>query len=155
MELTRVKPTFGIESFAEVREEIKPLLAAHWKEVAHYPDIELDVDWTRYAMLADAGLLRIFTVRSEDRKLVGYAIFMVQTNMHYKQSLQALQDVLFISPEHRGFGKKFIEWCDHCLRSEGVQAVYHHVKKEHNFGPMLERIGYELVDLIYGRRLDT
>lgn len=154
MELTRVKPTFGIESFAEVREEIKPLLAAHWKEVAHYPDIELDVDWTRYAMLADAGLLRIFTVRSQGG-LVGYAVFVVQTNMHYSQSLQAMQDVLFISEQHRGFGRKFIEWCDDHLRDLGVQAVYHHVKAAHNFGPMLERMGYELIDRIYGRRLDT
>jgi hypothetical protein len=51
-------------------------------------------------------------------------------------------------------GGRFIKWCDEQLRAEGVAVVYHHIKAAHNFGPMLERFGYELVDLIYSRRLN-
>lgn len=155
MDLTKVQPVFATEVFAEARRDIGPLLEAHWKEVAHYPDIPLDVDWPRYDALEYAGLLKIFTARSGQGQLLGYAIFVVQTNMHYRKSLQAMQDVLFISEQHRGFGRKFIEWCDDRLRDDGVQAVYHHVKIAHNFGPLLERMGYELIDRIYGRRLDA
>jgi len=155
VELTKVQPVFRAERFVEARRDIQPLLEKHWKEVAHYPDIHLNVDWYRYVALEEIGALKIFTARSDMGQLLGYAISIVQPHMHYRQSLQAVQDVLFISEDHRGFGKKFIEWCDDRLRDDDVQAVYHHVKVAHNFAPMLERMGYELIDRVYGRRLET
>lgn len=139
-------------------DEALPLLVAHWREIAHYQDIPLDPDQAIYQSAADAGILRCYTVRrdaSDRGELMGYAIFFVRPNPHYCSSLQAVQDVLYISPSARGTtGYRFIRWCDEQLRAEGVQAVYHHVKAAHNFGRMLERLGYECVDLIYARRLD-
>lgn len=140
--------------------EVKPLLLAHWAEIAHYQDILLDPDWDAYRAVEAAGMLRIYTARTEgnpDAALAGYCVFVVRKNLHYKQSLQASQDILFLHQGFRGhlFGYRFVKWCDHQLRAEGVQAVYQHVKAAHNFGPMLERIGYRLVDLIYSRRLDV
>lgn len=138
----------------EIFDELPPLLHKHWKEIAHYQDILLEPDWELYAKLDEMKMLRTFTARDPEGKLVGYAIFFVKPNMHYKSSIQAVQDILFIDPESRGFGRNFISWCDDQLKEEKVQAVYHHIKAKHNFGPMLERMGYELVDLIYARRLD-
>lgn len=147
------KKTFQKESVAQVIGEIEPLLHKHWHEIAHYKDIPLNPDWSRYIQVEEAGALRVFTVRKNE-KLIGYCVYLLNKNMHYKDSLQALQDILFIDPEHRGGGMKFLKWCDEQLRLEGVQAVYQHIKLKHNFGPMLERLGYELVDLIYAKRLD-
>lgn len=130
------------------------MLQKHWGEIAHFSDIELNVDWATYFKMQDGGMLRMFTAREQDGTLVGYAVFIVRYNPHYADSLTALQDVIFIDPGKRGFGKKFIEWCDEQLRKEEVQLVVHHVKAAHNFGQMLESIGYELIDLMYGRRLD-
>jgi GNAT superfamily N-acetyltransferase len=135
--------------------EVKPLIYLHWREIAHYKDIELDPDWEKYKSLEDySDVVRVYTARTEEHKLIGYAVFFVNYNMHYQQSLQATQDILFVHPEYRGRGGKFISWCDEQLKAEGVQAVYQHVKKNHNFGKLLERLDYELVDLIYARRLD-
>lgn len=140
-------------------EEIKPLISAHWQEIAHFKDIPLDPDFDLYQKIYDSGTLRAFTVRTEEGTLIGYALFFVKVNLHYKSSNQAVQDILFIHPEHRGMGRKFIAWCDEQLQAEGVQAVYHHMKAAHSFGPMLETIGkkegnpYEIQDLIYVRRL--
>ena len=145
---------FQRETLAQCLEETKPLLLEHWKEITQYVDIPLDPDYQRYYTLEQSGLLRVFTARSKEGNIIGYAVFFVNTNAHYKQSLQALQDVIFIDPKHRGIGGRFILWCDEQLKSEGVQLVCHHIKAKHNFGPMLERFGYELIDLIYGRRLD-
>lgn len=153
-QLTKTDVTFAGEMLKDVMEEMVPLTISHYGEVAHYRDIPLSVDWDRLASAEAQDCLRIYTARTSEKKLVGYAFFIVQTSTHYSGSLQAIQDVIFILPEHRGFGKKFILWCDKQLREEGVEVVYHHVKKEHNFGPMLEKLGYELIDLIYGRRLD-
>lgn len=149
---TAIKTDFARESVLAIEDEIKPLITRHWQEIAHYKDIKLDPDWEHYRSLDDRGFLAVFTAR-QDSVLVGYAIFFVRSNPHYKQSLQAHQDIIFIDQEKRGFGKDFITWCDNQLKSDGVQVVYHHVKKSHDFSPLLRRIGYNLVDLIYSRRL--
>ncbi len=133
--------------------EVMPLLEKHYHEIAHYKDIELEPDVEQYLRLEEMGALRCFIARDEMDVIAGYAVFFIRHNLHYKSSLQALQDLIFIDPERRGFGANFIIWCDEQLKAEGVQVVYHHVKAEHNFGGMLERLGYKLVDLIYTRKL--
>lgn len=148
--------TFSDEGFNEqLVADIKPLLESHYEEIAHYKDIALDPDWGVYENAYKNGLLKIFTVRDSSR-LVGYSIFFVRSNPHYKRSVQASQDILFLDKSLRGkfVGARFIKWCDDRLREAGVQAVYHHVKMANNFGPILERMGYKMVDMIYAKRLD-
>ena len=147
---------YSVEDLASVRASgVEALLERHWREIAHYQDIELNVDWSVYEQAEALGKLRIFTARVDD-ELVGYAVFFVNHNPHYKDSLQAVQDILFLAPEHRkgriGFG--LLAFADMQLAGEGVQATYHHSKAAHNIGPLLERMGYELVDVIYAKRLD-
>ncbi len=148
-------PQFARESSATVIDEIKPLLEAHYAEIAHYKDIPINCDFDAYLRLEAAGRLRIYGIRV-DAILIGYAIFTVAKSLHYSGSLQAHQDVLYLDPAYRKgrVGLRFIQFCDSQLQADGVQVVFHHVKAAHNFGPMLERMGYELIDHIYGRRLD-
>jgi len=168
----------------ELWHEAMPLLVAHKQEIAHYADIRLEPDVQLYAANEQAGILRCYTARTDTEirhgfsfparyqplnegapvvrdkvtragALVGYALFFVRSNPHYKSSVQAVQDVIYVDPSMRGgTGYRFIAWCDAQLAAEGVQAVYHHVKAAHDFGRLLERQGYELVDLIYAKRLD-
>jgi GNAT superfamily N-acetyltransferase len=152
--------TFARESLTvELFHETLPLLMAHWEEIAHFKDIPLKPDQQAYQTLSTHGNLRIYTVREGvGGTLIGYAVFFLRRNMHYSTSLQAVQDILYLDPASRGrlVGYRFIKWCDDQLRAEGVQLVMHHVKvkPELDFGPMLERIGYEPVDRIFARRLD-
>ena len=143
---------FAREQVSDVIEEIKPLLSLHWREIAHYQDIELDPDWDFYRR---NPAIRVFTARV-DNALIGYGVFFIGPNRHYKQSIQAVQDILFVHPDYRGgmVGYRLIRFCDEQLKSEGAQAVYHHVKAAHDFGPMLVRQGYEVVDVVHAKRLD-
>lgn len=156
-------------------DEMMPLLREHWKEVAHYQDIPLDVDVETYLAAEASGVVRCYTarIRSEppgvpvmvvsrsgqrqcaDGDLVGYAVYFVRPNPHYVGSIQAAQDVLYLHPSVRGgTGYKFIAWCDEQLRAEGTQVVLHHVKLAHDFGRLLLRQGYEAIETIYAKRLD-
>jgi GNAT superfamily N-acetyltransferase len=134
-------------------QELMPLLELHYSEVAHYKDIPLDPDVRGYVGLENMGILRVYVARSDEGIVLGYAVYMVSPNLHYQMSVQAKQDLLFIHPEHRGFGLGFIGWCDEQLKAEGVDVVYQHVKLALDFGKMLGRLGYEAVETIYGRRL--
>lgn len=147
---------FDRETVDNVIGDIQPLLRKHWREIAHYPDIELDPDYPRYLAMEAAGVLRIYTARSSGR-LVGYGIFSICPALHYKQSVQAVCDILFIDPEHRrglGIAGALLSHCDSQLAAEGVQVVFQRTKARHSFGNLLEALGYELVDLVHARRLD-
>ena len=142
------------ELASEVWDEIMPLLKNHWQEIAHYKDIPLDPDYSVYKQMEDMGALRVYTVRKEG-KLIGYSAFFIRQHPHYKSSKQAVQDIIYVDPAHRGgVGRRLIKECDELLKAEGVQVVYQHVKAAHNFGPLLERMGYQMQDIIYSKRLD-
>lgn len=146
---------YAREMLGDVRGDMEPLLEAHWREIAHYQDILLNPDWEFYSLIEQDDRLRIFTARDGGR-LIGYAAFFVGPNRHYKYSIQAVQDVIFLHPEYRGarVGAKLILYADEQCRAENIQVIYHHIKAAHDFGPLLVHCGYELVDLIYAKRLD-
>lgn len=145
----------AVEPVDRIWYELMPLLERHWAEIAHYKDIPLDINQRKYNGLHVLGVLRVFTARLFG-DIVGYAAYIVDHNLHYQGSLQALQDVVFLAPEHRrnGVGRLLLETADAHLRAEGVQVVYHHVKHTHDFGPLLVSMGYTSIETIYGRRLD-
>jgi GNAT superfamily N-acetyltransferase len=149
--------SFQRETIESVIEEIRPLLEKHWQEVAHYPDVPLVPNWNAYEHLQALGALRIYTGR-DDGRLIGYSVFTVHPGVHYATSLEADEDLLFVSPEHRKgrFGLQLMQFAESELAAEDVQLVKRRTKvaERLNFGALLERMGYEPIDVIYGKRLD-
>ena len=147
--------TFARELVSQLWDEVQPLLEAHWREIAKHKDIPLSPNRVAYGMMETAGILRCFTARL-DGLLIGYAAYMVAPALHYSTSREARQDVLFLVPAFRRsrIGAQLITFADDELRRDGVQVVHQHVKVAHNFGPLLERLGYEHVEHIYSKRLD-
>lgn len=150
--------TFAREDVsADFLTEALPLLTEHWREIAAYSDIPLSVDEVAYLAAQEAGAVRLFTVR--EGLLLGYACFFVRPHIHYASSApQAVQDVVYLHPSLRGnrVGADFLGYCDEQLCAEGVQVVHHHVKLAHpQLGNALERMGYQAVETVYSRRLDT
>jgi hypothetical protein len=136
--------------------EALPLLFAHWQELAKYEDIELAPDRNRYDAMESAGVLRVFTARDE-LGLIGYAVFIISPLLHYRKALHAQQDVFFIERRARGTtGVRFIRFCENQLTLDGVQLVVHHAKTDpkHSMASILERMGYETIDVVMAKRLD-
>lgn len=153
-------PSFDRESLSKCMEEIKPILRhEHWEEVGHYKDIPIDMEWDKYFWLESVGKLRCYTVRSplneefKEYVLQGYAFFIVDTHLHYKTTLVAGQDILYVRKSCRGIGKDFMKWCDEQLKAEGVVTVTHHAKPWFNYGNLFEKLGYEKAETIWARRL--
>lgn len=152
--------SFEKESLSQCMEEIKPVLRhEHWEEVGHYKDIPIDMEWEKYLNLESMGKLRCYTVRSAlneeftESILQGYAFFLVDKHLHYKTTLVASQDILYIRKHYRGIGKNFLKWCDDQLKKEGVVTVTHHAKPWFNYGNLFEKLGYEKAETIWARRL--
>lgn len=146
---------FARERLIDCWDELQILASAHYDEIGHYKDIFLDPDKSTYFSIEAANKLALFTARDEVGGLIGYNAFFISQSLHHKSSVQALQDLIYIDKNHRGFGSKFIEWCDKQLQVMGVQVVMQCLKAKHNHSKILERQGYELLDLVYSKRLDV
>lgn len=146
---------FAVESIANVIEEIKPLLTLHWEEIAGYKDsIPLDPDYEKYETMAQQGRLVIVTARDAG-KLIGYSIFFLVNHMHYKSTLFAVNDVIFMLAEYRKgmAGVKLIKLSEVATKSVGAIKISWHLKPDHDFRPILERLGYKMDEYSMGKLL--
>lgn len=147
--------SFRRENVKRIWDDLLPLLDLHYEELAPYKDIPLDPDREFFLKADEAGLIRVFAAR-EEGALVGYAVYFVRQDIHYKSIKLAQQDLIFVHPERRGrFGIRFIRWCEEQLKGENVRLIMCHAKVHNDFGAVFERLGYKPVDKIYYRRLDV
>jgi len=136
------------EPFAQ---EAMELFQKHYEEIAERTDvIALDPDLKRYNNLYDQGMLEIHTIR-DDGKLVGYSLWFVVSHIHYKNSLTANSDVLYISPDYRKgmLGVKFVKWSVEEVKKKNPQRIMFHVKPFLDYSPILKRLGANYFENIY------
>lgn len=140
---------FAQESLT-IQSELEPLLVQHYHEIAWNQDrIPLDVDWERYRMIEEMGKFVLFTARVEGQ-LVGYSAYLIDSHLHYRTTVFAQNDVLYIDPKFRGRqGAKFIAWCEEQLRGLGVNVHGIHIKDSFDWSALARRLGFELMDRIY------
>jgi hypothetical protein len=142
-----------LESVEQVRAEIYSLLATHWHEVGQDKErMHLDPDWDGYMALERCGQLKVFAARMEG-KLVGYATFFTKRHLHYRSIFVAINDLLFLLPAYRKSmtGFRFIADLETLLISEGVKKIFFGVKAWHDFGPVLNRLGYAPIETTWAK----
>lgn len=135
---------FQVERVTDVLDEIKPLLEEHWREIALYRDrFPLNPDYEKYKTLDAAGMAHVVTARDQGR-LIGYCISFIMPHLHYQDCIIAMNDILFITKEYRHgrTGMKLISFAEQDLARRGVHRFIIHVKRSHDFGPMLERMDF-------------
>ena len=147
---------FALEPYSEkLVQEMRPLWDQHNAEIPQL-GLAIDPDVSMYSKLSKVLSLRIFTARvgsGWESTLVGYQIFFVMRHPHRKYNLEASQDMIWLDPEVRKgmVGAKFIRWADEQLEKEGVKAIHRQISAQKDFGHLLERRGYRLMDLTYAR----
>jgi hypothetical protein len=64
-----------------------------------------------------------------------------------------VNDVLFLKKSHRkgSAGVKLIRAAEKVLRDKGVGKIHWHVKVHHDFGLLLERLGYCREEVVWGK----
>lgn len=145
--------SFRRENVKRIWDDLVPLMHSHYDELAPYKDVPLDPDKEFFIKADEAGLVRVYSAR-EAGVLVGYAVYFVRSDIHYRSVKLAQQDLLFVAPERRGrFGIRFIRWCEEQLAAEKVGLIMCHAKVHNDFGAVFERLGYKPTDVIYYRKV--
>lgn len=148
--------TFQTESFDAFWPDAAPLLLRHWEEIA-LKDLNgpLDVDVQMYRNLDAAGVLHITTAR-DDGNLVGYAVYFLTPNLHYRSLLTADADVFFLVPEYRRglTGLHLLKAAERALSSSGVTVVMQKTKVAHDCGALFRRMGYAHVENLWMKKVN-
>lgn len=147
---------FSVESFDDVYSEMFPLLEQHYVEIAHNKEkIVLDPDVDKYRALCAAGVLHIVTARI-DGEIAGYFVSFIAPHIHYKQTVIAQNDVLYVSPKHRGtlLAAKMFKYAESRLKALGVDGIVLHMKVAAPFEKFAERLGYNKFEYNYIKYLE-
>jgi GNAT superfamily N-acetyltransferase len=150
---TQVRVEFAEETAEGVWDESIELVSANHEETGVVDGATFAPDRDKYIALNELGTFRVFTARLRGR-LVGYSVFMVHESLIYPGETWAVQDVIYVHPEHRGrTAVRFIRTVDKSLHEDlGVKAILRHVSRKLDFGRTLERLGYHEQEVSYLRR---
>jgi len=154
--ITRPAVTFQPEKFSDVYEECAALAPAHYQEIAAYQDIySLNWNTAAYKKAEDADQIAVIAARSGLR-LVGYFIMFIMPHPHYVGTLIATEDIHYLVPEfRRGWtGAKLIRAAEAHARERGCKVIFSRTKARLHHDAFYRRLGYELMDLTYTKRLD-
>ena len=129
-----------------------PMFREHYKEVHLFPDaIPFNPSYETYEKLEELGFIETYFVRHQN-EIVGYAVYMVNNNPHYYDHVYAVNDVLFVSPEHRntGVADELIQYAEKCLvNSRKASVITYHMKLYKPFRSLMARNGYSIGEESY------
>lgn len=133
-------------------EEIDKYISEHQTEVKHEDDV--NVDWLSYQVLQKSSAFYFYTARLSG-ELIGYMGYLVTNNLHYRDKICAICDLIYVRPEHRGkmCAIKLMKFAEEELSELGVSEVGQSVKIVHDFSPILIRQGYHLEERYYTKRI--
>ncbi len=115
------------ESFTQVKDEVRPLLQAHWDETetALYGAQNYTLNEEQYNILEGYNMLHISTARHEDGQLCGYAAFNLTPCYHRANALVATLDGLFLHPAQRqGLAiLRLLRHAEQALKERGARFI--------------------------------
>lgn len=131
------------------------LLELQYAELTRNKDVaKLAPDYERYYALEDAGCLLVLLAVQDNARVLGYSVFLVDRHLHYKGMVVAMNDLLYLHPDHRGgmTGVRLIRESERQCKHQGAKKILWHAKEETMLHTLL-RFGmrYETEEIILAK----
>lgn len=152
------RPELRWERFGYFANELPPLFARHWREIALNQDkVPLDPNWDRYYEYDLLNILQTLTVRSNG-VLVGYVFMLVHPHLHYASTLWAQSDIFWLDPAYRSgwTGVRMFKEVEAGMRKLGVKVVMLNEKLhfDSRVGELFKRLGFTHTENIFSKYLE-
>ncbi len=102
--------------------ELSPLFEKNQEETGSDFIQGLDIDVDGYVRLEQMNMTRLYLARSGPFP-IAYCLFILGRSPISGQ-MTANQNLLYVHPEARGIGKRFVLWAEQELQRDGVHVVY-------------------------------
>jgi len=142
------------ESFIDCIEEMKALVDAHGEEVSLHKDtIKFDPDYDTYVAASGLDILKVVTARTHEDEMIGYSTYFIQPHPHYKGTMFASNDALFVRKDYRNssVGYCILEKAEEMCKELGVQVMTINSKVNLDFKPLMDRLGFNRVEYMYSK----
>ncbi|HEY2417117.1 MAG TPA: GNAT family N-acetyltransferase, partial [Steroidobacteraceae bacterium] len=133
--------------------DCEPLWPEHYTEIAVDKDrMPMRPDVATYQALDAAGRLQIVVAR-DDGRMVGYVLSVIRPHLHYADVLCGYEDAYFLTQSRRRgmVGVKLLREAVRYMQSVGVQKAFFMTKVSLNMGPIFERMGFTMTDVVYSK----
>ena len=146
--------TYNIENPYEIKDELLPLHAEHYKDDHRAGETELDIDWEQYDAWFAEGKMTAVIARDEG-SVVGYVSALVGCHQHNKDYVYSSMDTLFVKDSHRqvGVATQLISHLEEFLTEQGVHYFSAGFRKEETAEGVLGKLGYSKIECTFGKSL--
>lgn len=150
--------TFALERFADVYEEMYPLLIEHYDEISQHKEqgIPLAPQPEVYQARENAGNLLMVIARDSGR-IVGYFVAIIAPALHYQSCLTCSPDIFYVQQDYRrgGAALGMFQFVEAELRRRGVRAWMVGSKVAHDVTKLFEHLDMKPFEVTYVKWLES
>lgn len=143
--------TYQAENWGSYYSDCQELWLEYYTEISVDKDnLKLSMDIEKYKSMEDSGILKILTAR-KNTKLVGFFIGLLTTHLHYKDSLCAFQDLLFVSKSQRKstIGIRLLKEAEILFKENGADYLFFASHPSKDISSLLKYLKFRKNDTTY------
>jgi GNAT superfamily N-acetyltransferase len=114
-----------------------------------------NVDWEVYKRFEREGAITLFTAFDDDKRLVGFAMYIVYTHPNHPAARIGHCQFLIVIPEFRGhgLGKMLVEIAMMKLKEQGCTHIIHGRRMVYDTVPLFTKMGFDKFEESYIKEL--
>lgn len=146
--------TYSVEKIEDTLEELKPLLELHHKEGdLHQEFLKLNPAYDQYLKMEQMGMTHFVSARDTEGSLVGYFLSIIHPNLHYKDALYGVCDIVYVDKAYRKTktGLDMFKFVEEKLKALGVSVLTVNMKTTIPFDSLCLGLGYEYDERMYSK----
>lgn len=146
--------TFSTSKGKDCIEQLKKMFDAHYQELSVTKNAKLNPDYNIYMKMDEHNMLEVVLCKNDD-EIIGYIVFFISPNLHYKDCLLATEDIYYLKPEYRKgtTGIKMFKFAEKYLKSINVNMIKYGTKTHLDNSKLFEYLGYNFIEKIFTKEI--
>lgn len=146
---------YKIRNPKECFDEISKMFKNHYEELSVTKQFDLNPDLDVYWEADKRKVLKVITCEN-DNEIIGYIVYFIGLNLHYKDCLLATEDIYYLKPEYRkgSIGIRMFKFAENYLKSIGVNMIKYSTKVHLDNSRLFEFLGYQFTEKVFLKKLD-
>ena len=145
---------YTVEKVTDHLESVVGLLKQHYEELSVTKGFELNPDYEVYRQAAEKGTCRAVACK-DNGEVVGYIVYFIGINLHYKDCLLATEDIYYLKPEYRRgmTGVRMFKFAEEYLKTLGVNMVRYSTKTHMDNTRLFDFLGCSFIEKVFIKNL--